>query len=1176
MNRAERAFILKITLAVFFTFLCGQRISAQQVANEEGGCKLIVEHLKCEQLSSPMGLEVQQPRLSWILQTPCANHNQHAYRITVGTSVSKYNCITNLVWDSGELAYDVNKQIVYEGEPLEAFTTYYWSVQVRDENGLHSAAAPIAEWTTGYLEQKIPTAQWISSSKTESAPRERNSAHYFFKDMDLDKEIKSAKILVSGLGWFELYLNAEKVGNHVLDPADTDYSKRATYVVFDALPYLKEGNNQMGVLLGNGKHYLGMDNYVSYGLPKLWLELHIRYKTGKEKIIKTDASWKWTAQGPILYNNEFKGETYDNRIPMPYHLPSSELRKLGFAVRLVSDYQPALYPQLQEARKVIEERSAIKITEPEPNVYVFDFGQNMVGWGKLTLKGREGQTISMRFAELLHPDGRIDTASLRDALATDRYILGTDTLEIYSPRFTYHGFRYVCVRGLTKRPDTSVLKACVIHSDLVRTGTFSSSNELLNKIYNNVIWTLKGNYQSLPLDCPQRDERMGWLGDRAATINGEAFVFDVYAIYSKWARDIRYAQNVKHGGIPNIAPEYWVQWRNNVTWPAAYPYVVDRLYRQYGAAKLIKEHYEPIKKWLAFLEERYSDNGILYADQYGDWSIPPIRVTDYDNKDPRLKSSADILATSSYLRVLSIMKNWAKYLGKETDRQVFEEKYALSRKKLYQDFMDHSLENYGNNTPTELILLLSNPHLQTAQEDSLIYNLEGKLRGQYNERLVFGLVGMRHLLITLSEAGKLDLAYQLATQTTYPSLGYMLEQGATTLWEHWNGDPKGSHNHIMLSGDLLEWYYSYLGGIQLGTKGLYEKNYQPYNHFVMHPHIPNDLTSVEVNYQSPKGNIRSAWMQKKSSISPYTHLSWHVEIPVGARAELRIPCADFVVDSLFVNGQQLKMAALESLESGDYVKDSRKGNYQVVYIGSGKYEIETLYLKKREEPTSQSPLISPQDTLVKKGEDVWVKFEQADEKAKVYYTLDGSDPTIRSKRYRKPIKLDTYTVVKAISVEKRKKKSFIKNSVIDFYNPQQNGWRFDYYEQSLSKLPNFDTLSINHQGHTSQLDVYRIRRRMHAWAICFYSNLEIPRDDVYTFYLACDDGAALLIDGQKVLQNDYIHYKTQRTKSVFLKQGIHPLKIEYFNAYSIAGLELGISAPGMPRQNIPLSFLKIP
>ncbi|MCH2045698.1 MAG: family 78 glycoside hydrolase catalytic domain [Saprospiraceae bacterium] len=1136
-----------------------------------------INALYCEYLDSPMGLENASPSFSWKAKTQNYNQSQQAYQILVASHPDLLNEEKADLWNSQKVKSFNSQQIKYKGKILREFKTYYWKVRIWGKGGVPSIWSKVGQWTTGYVDQdQSKKGNWIGLDKTlkEASTEEKGKAYYFFKDIEIEKgkKLQSAKVAIAGLGLFEFYLNGNKVGDHVLDPSDTDYKKRATYVLFDVLSYLKNQQNHLGVLLGNGKHLLTWDHkYQNYGLPRLYFELRLGYEDGTKQIVYSDTTWKWTDQTPILYNNEFKGETYDNRIVMPYNLDKNQRVKLGRPLSILEDYNPKLSPQLQEPRRVIEEVVAREITEPEPNVYVFDFGQNLTGWCNLRIKTKRGTKISMRAAELLWPNGKIDTSSVRDALATDHYIVGSDSLETYHPRFTYHGFRYVCVRGLPERPDTNTLRACVVHNDLNSTGSFTSDNKILNAVYENTKWTLRSNYQSLPLDCPQRDERVGWLGDRAATVNGEAFVYDIHAIYRKWLLDIQDAQSAR-GQIPNVAPPHWRMYRDNMTWPVAYPYIADRLYRQYGNTELIHTHYESIKSWIAYIEEHYYDNGIVFCDQYGDWSIPPNTVDEFENRDPRLKSSADILATVAYLHTLSIMSNWAEYLNLEEDRTTYLQKYKRSTKRLYQDYMDHSIENYGNNTPTELVLLLSTNELNTAQRDTLLYNLEGKLKGQYNERLVFGLIGVRWLLRTLTKHGKLDLAYDLASQTSYPSLGYMTTQGATTLWEHWNGDNRGSHNHIMLSGDLLEWYYTYLGGIQQDETHLYSNDYQAYQNIILHPHIPQALGQVEVGYDSPQGEILSSW-KKNQLDEEYPRLDWTIKIPMNTRAEVRIPCALGKTAEIKIDGKTLKSTKIDGFELGEYVEDSKNQNYQIIYLGSGEYQINSTLEKKEKELISTAPIIYPQDTLVKAGQEVLVKMTSSSPKSKIYYTLDGSDPSPKSKRYRKPFVVDQYSVVKAISVEKRKQTSFIKNAVIDFYDPKQNGWKYRYYEKHIKSLPNFDTLKPLAQGYIPDIDVYHIRKRPHNWLTCFESNLKIPKDGLYTFYLASDDGAACYIDDKLLIKNDGLHYKTQRAQKIYLTKGYYKIKLEHFNFYSIASLELGISSKDLPRQKVPISFL---
>ncbi len=1123
-------------------------------AKDQQDCTLKITRPTCEQLNNPIGIDIPQPRFSWQLQTSCPNQQQTAYHIIVSSTKEKLQQNESDIWNTKKIISSKTLHIPFEGFPLRPTQTYFWKVRVWNAEGTPSDWSDPQQWTMGLIGQNAKQANWIGLNipLEEASEEQKNAAHYFstvFKTQK-DKTIRQAVAFVSGLGLFDFYLNGQRVSDHRLNPANTNYFKRAIYIGFDVSQHMNRDANTVGIVLGNGKHFLERNILRLYGLPRLWCQIHIQYDDGSTQIINSDGNWEMTTQGPIRFNSEFHGEHYDARMDIAHWATASMNTTNWQQVDILQEYKPILTPQLMPPVRVVDTLLAKKITPSDNGKYIFDFGQNLTGWGNLKIKGERGTEIRLRFTELLDSLGNLDATSIRGARATDIYVLKGEGLEGFEPRFTYHGFRYVEISGLTTPPTKETLKACVAHNDLETVGTFVCSDPLLNQIYRNAQWSIRGNYQHVPVDCPQRDERYGWLGDRAATAFGELYLYDIQHMYTKWMQDIADEQ-LESGALPNLAPAHWEQYRDNVTWPAAYIQLVGLLYRYYGDDLVVAQHYANMKKWMDYIYENYSAENIVYSDQYGDWSVPPPKANQEKNKDFRLKSSADILATVSYILALKDMYAFAMLLQKKEDVQFYKKQKDALTSVLYNRLMDKSQHSYGNHSPTELLLLLAGSNLSLDDRAILMDNLFGMLQGQYDGKMAFGLVGMRNLMQALSKNGAEDFAYQLATSRTYPSWGYMVEQGATTMWEVWTGQAKKSQNHVMLIGDLLQWFYAYLGGIQQADDGI------AFDKLKLLPYLPNGLDSVDVTFLSPRGKIVSHWKKKRNK------LHWHVEIPVGTTAELYLPYD--MDNTLEHDGQFLRLDTLQ-----------KQTVYNVLKLGSGQHHFTCkLPEKAKQKKYASPPEISLQDSIIarKQGEKYWVSLAARAPQTEIYYTLDGSDPDLKSKQYKEPFELHAHTMIKAIAKEKGKAPSYAKSSFVDIYDPEVNGWHYWYYQAPLKYLPDFDTLQVLDKGRTSIIDSKKLEKRSYFWGFRFDSNLEIPRTGMYTFYLESDDGAKLIVNNQEVIVNDGIHYKTQRKGQVHLAKGRHRIRMEHFNWWSYNGLELLISGPQLPRQRVPVSWL---
>jgi alpha-L-rhamnosidase len=1010
-----------------------------------------VGDLRCEYLENPLGIDSEQPRLSWVLHCSNRNQSQTAFHLLIASTQAKLNSDQGDLWDTGILHSDQTIQVRYAGAKLKSHQECFWKVRVWDEEGRASAWSQPAHWSMGPLKPEDWKAKWIGLDAEEktnylegtdwiwlpegepekSAPpgtayfrrviviptdREikwaqfvytgdnecrgwvngrdigaRNSYHsvkdndityrllpgtnilaftgrntgtnakpagivgrlevqftqgeplivptdsqwkvwdhelpgwneaafgdsawpaakdlgpvgmepwgkvktsedrrlparWLRKQFDVSKKVKRATVYFSGLGLSELYLNGSKVGDHVLSPGLTEYRKRVFYVTFDVTKQLKQGANAMGVILGNGRFYATRSKVyaatVSYGFPKLLLHLRLEYADGSIAEVVSDDSWKLSSNGPILANNEYDGEEYDARKEFAGWTSPGFDDSQWQRAEVVSEPGGSVVSQMIEPIRVTATLKPVAITEPKPGRFIFDMGQNMVGWCRLKVSGPAGAQVSLRFAETLKPDGTLYMDNLRGARVTDIYPLkGNGAEEVWEPRFTYHGFRYVEMTGLPGRPALTALEGRVVHDDLESAGEFTCSSPLLNQIYRNTVWGVRGNYRSIPTDCPQRDERQGWLGDRSEESLGETYLFDNSSLYANWLHDMADSQR-ESGSVPDVSPAYWPIFSDNVTWPSSGVIIPSTLRRQFGDTIIIQQHYESALKWVNHMLD-FVTNGIISRDSYGDWCMPPEDPKLIHSSDPNRITDKALLATSYFYHDLRLMERYATTLGNTDDAARFSKLAGEIKTAFNNKFLNRELGQYDNGTQTSCVLPLALGLVPEDQRSRIFAHLVAKITDESKGHIGTGLIGAQYLNRVLSDNGRADLAYAIATQRDYPSWGYMIEHGATTIWELWNGntaDPAmNSGNHVMLIGDLVIWFYEYLAGIRPDPE-------QPgFKHIIMKPYTVGDLTFVRATHRSPYGLIASEWRKQGEKFD------WKITIPANTTAEVYVPATD--------------------------------------------------------------------------------------------------------------------------------------------------------------------------------------------------------------------------------------------------------------------------------------------
>ena len=894
--------------------------------------RVTVGDLTVEMLENPVGLDERTPRFGWQLRSDLRDVAQASYRIVVAGSENDLKKEQNLIWDSGEVPSGESVWVEYGGPQLESRKDYFWKVRVTTNTGDETWSEP-ARWSMALLDDSDWQAGWIGIDSALNATDRmegdsRLAARYLRKPFDVEGKVKNARLYISGLGLYECYINGKRVGESVLAPTATDYSTNVPYNTFDVREFIKDKQNAIGVTLGNGRFFamrLGdpsaglLGSLRQFGFPKLLAQLEIEYENGERQVVVTDTTWRLTTDGPIIANNEFDGEEYD---------ASKELGKWSEAgyddsawmnARSVGAPEGALHAQRNPNIRVMEEIDPVAISQLNDSTYILDMGQNMVGWLNVTLKGEKGEPVRLRFAETLKPDGSLYMDNLRGAKVTDVYIPAGDDVFSWEPRFTYHGFRFVEITGLKYKPELKSFVGKVVYDDMKTIGRFETSDPTINQVFKNAYWGIRGNYRSMPTDCPQRDERMGWLGDRAMECIGESFMFRQALLYEKWARDIRDSQ-LPDGMIPDLSPTYWPFYSENVTYPAAYLCVVDMLYNQYGDEKAVREHYPAMKKWIDYANERLVENDIVVKDVYGDWCMPPESPELIHSQDPARVTDGRLVGTSFFYRLLNMMARFAAVAGHEEDIPAYLEQAARVKDAYNRMFLNPETGQYANNTVSAGLLSLVQGLVPDTLKQKVFDELVRRTEVDFDSHVSTGMIGMQFMMRGLSRYGRPDLALTLATNRTYPSWGYMIDRGATTIWELWNGDTAdpamNSGNHLMQLGDLIAWDWENLAGIQADPAA------PGFKHILMKPDFPQGLEWVDASYESMYGTIGSHWKRTGGG------LSWSVEIPANTTATLRVPASD--VSQVEADGKPLaENPALTDVRASD--------GFVTFEAGSGSY-----------------------------------------------------------------------------------------------------------------------------------------------------------------------------------------------------------------------------------------------
>lgn len=997
------------------------------------------------------------------------------------------------------------------------------------------------------LETNLPNEQPYSK-------RTVVAARYLRREFVLDSQPLNAKVSFCGLGLSELYINGHKIGNEVLSPPLSTYNKTAFYVSYDITEYLRKGTNAIGVILGNGRFmppFIGTHAPMPhYGFPKMVFKCDIELENKSILQIISDENWKITANGPIRDNNEYHGEHYDARMEMADWSKSGFDDKDWFKVDLCKSPTKQLKLQNIPPIKVMKTFKPKKVTEPEDNVYIVDFGQNISGWVQLKVDGKKGQTIRLRFAEILKSDGNIDRSNLSEAEATDEYIMKGENEETWEPRFTIHGFRFVEITGFPDKPTENNIIAKLVYNNLETIGQFDCSNEIVNKIYLACFYTIAGNYRSIPTDDASRSERQGYLGDRSIVATSESFIFNNEDFYEKWLDDIADSQR-NDGSIPQNCPAYWEYFADDVTWPSAYFTVADMLYNQFGNQRVIKNHYSNMKKWWQYMVDNYEENETMPRDFLGDWVVPPFEINLIHTKDQFRITDGKLIGTAFFYHITCLMLKFSEILNQEKDNLFFSEKIKNQKLQFHNIFWDNNTKSYTCNTPTANILALHFDLVPDQKIETVKQNLREQIAVIFNDHLPVGMIGLKFLMRVLTNHGMEDLAWKILTNKTYPGWGYMIENEATTIWELWNcntaiGEMR-SMNQPMNIGDLIIWLYENIAGIKNVPGSIGHKQLE------MRPLLMENLEFANTSYQTPNGEVKSCWKHLNNKFT------WEISIPRNSKAIVYVPTSSEII---FVN---------EKVRTTKLANDTK---YACIELKTGTYIIKSDYLRETSEKSKKLSMPVFSEKSQASDTAFFLEMNPNEKDAHIRFTTNGSEPTEKSLIYTSPLEINNYCFVRAASFNSMDEKSFATQAIFDVYDETQNGLNYAYYEgENWQMLPDFDELVPKKHGICRNLDVSTINERNDFWGIRFTGLLKIESEGEYEIFVASDDGSRIFLDNQEIINHDGVHPATEKSAKVQLQKGMHNLRIDYFQATLGYGLTLMMKGLGIPKQPIPISLL---
>jgi alpha-L-rhamnosidase len=884
------------------------------------------EELICEYRQDPIGIDRTNPQLSWKIPDYGKGIMQTAYEVLVASSLENLNDNKGDMWSTGKVSSDQSVFVTYDGQPLESRKKYFWKVKYWDNKGGESTFSSPASWEMALLNSADWQASWITRSGAETRDDSLRST-MMRKTFTAENSIAQARLYVTGLGNYKFYINGQKVDEDILTPGWTHYPDRLQYQVYDVTDLVKNGENVAGAMLGNawwsGGLGWGRDpnarKRYSYGPMKLLAQLEIEDDSGNIQTIRTDATWKWD-ESPITFNNLYDGVHYDARLEQEGWAGSSFDDGSWQAVAMAEKEAAILVAQQGPPIRAEQELTAKSITKAPNGNWVFDFGQNMVGWGKLKVAVPEGTEIKMKFSELLHEDGTVAQENLRSAKATDIYISKDDNEVIWEPIFTYSGFRYIEMEGFPGEPNEETLKGVVFYSSAPWIGSFDSSNDLINQLMKNTSWGIRGNLHSVPTDCPQRDERLGWMGDAQTFAPTCYYNMDMTRFYEKWMKDILDSQD-ESGYVYDVNPAIVVSGPAKPGWGDAVIITPWVAYKFSGNERILEENYDGMKAWVEFMRRHAKDNIYIWANPdstffgYADWIAPVL--------SPKKPISASYLFLSSKL-----LSEIAAVIGKPEDAAEYAQLASDVASAYQEKYFNQETQNYEGGTQTANLLPLGFGITPEELKDQVFQNVVDAVNARDGHPST-GFLGTQYVLPTLSDYGRHDMAYEMINLRTYPSWGYMVEKGATTIWELWNSDterPEGmnSRNHYALGG-IGEWVYGYLGGLKPDIE------HPGFKQSLIAPRPVGDLTWAKTTRETAYGDLLVDWKIEGNVF----HMD--VAIPPNTTSIVTIPKTGISFSVITIDGTEVfrEGNGIDNIDTIQFIAEDENG--VSFKVGSGSY-----------------------------------------------------------------------------------------------------------------------------------------------------------------------------------------------------------------------------------------------
>lgn len=873
---------------------------------------------------NPLGIDVEKPRFTWVLTSKENNQRQSAYEIIVSEKLAAVSSGKGDIWSTGKILSSQSAHVLFNGTALKSFTKYFWSVRVYEANGQVSEWSTVNSFETAMLKVSDWRASWIGDGSMQFRNEEDfykdDPMPIFKRSFQAKKRIASARLYIAGLGYYEAYLNGKKIGDHVLDPGFTAYRKEVLYSSYDVTALLRSGSNFIGIMLGNGWYNplpiklfgrFNLRNVQLTGRPCLKAQMLIRYGDGSQEEILTDENWL-TAPGPVIRNNVYLGEYYDARLETASFF-NNDIK--GWKNALLADGPSGiLASQLQPPIRITTVVKPIRIFEVGKDTFIVDMGQNFAGVARLKVQAPVGTEIHLRYGEDTLAGKRLNYLTTvagqikeifrlnggpgapKTAWQEDRYITKGKGTEIWSPRFTFHGFRYVEITGWPGKPTLNDIEGLRMNSDLQQNGTFSCSNEMFNQLHNVIQWTFLSNVFSVQSDCPGR-EKMGYGGDMVATAGSYIYNYDMANFYRKTIQDFANDQQ-PDGGITEIAPHTGIADRGYggasgpLGWQLAFSFLQKQLYDFYGDTLVIRQHYDAFKKQMEFLEQK-AVNGLFHWD-----------ISDHEALDPKPEA---LTAAVFYYHHALLAKEFASILKQQQDSIKYARLTASIKNAIVRKYLVPGTGKFDNATQSAQLFVLWH-RLSPEAEKSLQVLIDEFAR--HKNHLSTGIFSTQMLFDFLRLADKNELAYTIANQRDYPGWGHMLNEGATTLWETWQyPDNAPSQNHPMF-GSIAEWFYRSLLGINAAAPG--------FERIMIKPQPAGDLRWAKGSYRSIRGLITSDWKKTEEQFD------LTVSIPPNTTAEVWIKMKE--------NGNLKQNGATVENSSYEY-----RNGYAVIKIDSGTY-----------------------------------------------------------------------------------------------------------------------------------------------------------------------------------------------------------------------------------------------